>query len=324
MIEKMDGKKLISLLNDLLYIRLVEERIAELYPEQEIRCPVHLSIGQEAIAVGVCKNLKKDDLVFSNHRCHAHYLAKGGSLKKFFAEMYGKSTGCSKGKGGSMHIIDLTVNFMGSVPVVAATIPIAVGAAFTLSKKESKNISVVFMGDAAIEEGVFHESINFAKLKNLPVLFVCENNLYSVYTPIHLRQPKRKIVDVVKAQGLECYSVDGNDVSAVHDVSKKAIDRIRKGKGPAFIEACTYRWREHCGVNYDDHLGYRCKDEILKWKSKDPIKRLKENMMSKHMITQREIKEIEEKIKKDIDEAVKFAKSSPFPDKSDLHKHIYD
>ena len=320
----MDNKTLISLFESMLYIRLVEEKIAEIYPEQEMRCPVHLSIGQEATAAGVCENLTSKDMIFSNHRSHGHYLAKGGDLKKFFAELYGKATGCSKGRGGSMHLVDLSVGFLGSTPIVASTIPISVGAAFSLSmKKDNSSIVVVFLGEAAVEEGVFHESINFAKLKNLPILFFCENNFYSVYTPLHLRQPNRKIIDIVRANGINSYEVDGNDVIAVYEKSKDAIDTIRKGKGPAFIEASTYRWREHCGPNYDDHLNYRPKGEFLEWKEKDPIKRAKDNLISENLITERYIMEIEKKIKKKIDEAVKFAKSSKFPDKKELDKYIY-
>ena len=320
----MDKKSYFSLLKNLLYIRLIEEKICELYPDQEMRCPVHLSIGQEAIAVGVCKNLGLKDLVFSNHRSHAHYLAKGGDLKKFFAELYGKITGCSKGRGGSMHLVDLSVNFMGSTSIVGGTIPVSVGAALALSMKNMQAVVVIFIGDAAIEEGIFHESLNFAKLKNLPVLFICENNLYSVYTPLHFRQPKRRILDIAKAHGLDCFDVDGNDILAVCDVSKKAIERIRKGNGPGFIESFTYRWMEHCGVNYDNNLSYRSEDEFLKWKSKDPIKRLKERMISENLITYDKIKEIEDKIKKDIKEAVEFAQSSPFPDRTELEKNVYD
>ena len=321
----MDKKSLISLFESMLYIRLVEEKVCELYAEQEMRCPVHVSIGQEAAAAGVCQNLNSSDKALSTHRCHGHYLAKGGDLKKFFAELYGKATGCAGGRGGSMHLIDLSAGFIGATPIVASSIPVAAGVAFSLYMQgnKDKNIVVAFFGEAATEEGVFHESINFAKLKNLPILFFCENNLYSVYTPLHLRQPKRKITDIVKANGLDCYEVDGNDAEAVYSVSKEAIEGIRKGKGPVFIEASTYRWREHCGPSYDDHLNYRPKGELEEWKKKDPIKKLRGRLISEKLITEREIAETESRIKKQIEDAVKFAKSSSFPDKDKLYNHLY-
>src|SRR3989338_9607744 len=189
----MSSKILLSLYRKLLLIRQTEEKIAEKYQEREMRCPVHLSIGQEAVAVGVCDNLKKEDIVYSNHRCHAHYLAKGGNLNRMIAEIYGKETGCAKGRGGSMHLIDLAAGFGGATPIVGNSVPIAVGAAFSNKLKGDKNIAVVFLGDGSTEEGVFHESLNFAILKKLPVLFVCENNLFSVYTNLSERQPKRQI-----------------------------------------------------------------------------------------------------------------------------------
>lgn len=319
----MNKEVLLLLFENLLYVRLVEERICDLYSEQEMRCPVHISIGQEATAVGVCVALRKDDLMFSNHRSHGHYLAKGGDLKKFVAELYGKATGCSKGKGGSMHLVDLSVNFIGSTSIVGGVIPLAVGAAFTQSIKNSDKVVVVFLGDAASEEGVFYESINFAKLKNLPVLFFCENNLYSVYTPLLERQYSRKIIDVVKAQGLTSYEVDGNDAVAVYDTVKEAVEKIRNGGGPAFIESPTYRWREHCGPNYDNNIGYRTEEEFLQWKERDPVKILKEKLIRENLIDLGELLEIENKVKSKMIEALNFAKLSPFPNREELDKYTY-
>lgn len=319
----MEKEKLISFLKELLYVRLVEEKVAELYPEQEIRCPVHLSIGQEATAVGVAQALQRGDFMFSNHRSHAHYLAKGGDLKKFFAELYGKVTGCSRGRGGSMHLIDTSVGFMGATPIVSSSIPVAVGAAFTQSFLSHPNATVIFLGDAAVEEGVFHESANFAKLKNLPVLFFCEHNLYSVYTHISARQPQRKIIDLARAHGLDCYEADGNDIVDVYRTVLTALEKIKKGKGPAFIEASTYRWREHCGSNFDNHIGYRTEEEFLTWKEKCPIKRLQEKLLSEKIIHEADLQVIIAEIKTRIDEAVTFAKSSPFPEKEELDKLVY-
>ena len=319
----MDQAHLTSILEKLWYIRLVEEKICELYPEQEIRCPVHICIGQEAAAVGVCTNLNREDVVFSNHRSHGHYLAKGGNLKKFFAELYGKAEGCSHGRGGSMHLIDRAVNFMGSTPIVAGTIPVATGAALALKMQNSDSIAVVFFGDAATEEGVFYESINFAKLKKLPILFVRENNLYAVHTSLHTRQ-SADICNIVNAYGISCYKTDGNNAVLVYETSQKAIDTIRKGNGPVFIEILTYRWKEHCGSNEDTALGYRSEQELAEWKQKDPIIRLQQLMFDEKVITPLEINAIKETIDSKIKKAVSFAKQSPSPDKNQLNEHIYE
>jgi len=318
-----ESENLYSLFKNLLYVRLVEEKIVELYPEQEMRCPVHLSIGQEAIGVGVSQALTKNDLIFSNHRAHGHYLAKGGDLKKFFAEIYGKITGCSKGRGGSMHLVDLNVGFVGSTPLVGNIIPVALGAAFTSSFNNQGKIIVVFLGDAASEEGVLHESLNFAKLKNLPIIFFCENNLYSVYTSLNKRQPDRKIIDIAKAHGLTSFEVDGNDALAVYKRTKEAIESIKFGNGPVFIESPTYRWREHCGPNYDNNIGYRTEEEFLKWKERCPLEKLQLNLIQLGILTEQEILSLREKISFKINEAVIFAKMSPYPSKEDLIKYIY-
>ncbi|MBU4501389.1 MAG: thiamine pyrophosphate-dependent dehydrogenase E1 component subunit alpha [Nanoarchaeota archaeon] len=319
----MNNKILYSLLYKMLRIRMVEEKIAELYPEQEMRCPTHLSIGEEATAVGVCENLKKEDIVMSNHRSHAHYLAKGGELKGLIAELYGKATGCSKGRGGSMHLIDKSVSFLGATPILGGTIPIAVGAAFGSVMQNRDNIAVAFFGDAAVEEGIFHESLNFASLKNLPVLFICENNLYSVQTPLSARQPKRDIYLLGKAHAIESYQENGNDIIKVYEATKKAVKKIKAGKGPVFLEFLTYRWREHCGPNYDFDIGYRTKAEVLKWKKRCPIAALKKQMLKDKIISNTQIERMVEEICDEIDEAVHFAKTSPFPNKSDLYQHIY-
>ncbi len=319
----MDEKTLVDLFRDLLYIRMVEERVCDLYSEQEMRCPVHISIGQEATAVGLSKALNKEDLVFSNHRCHGHYLAKGGNLKKFFSELYGKATGCSGGRGGSMHLIDTDVGFSASTPIVSGTIPIAVGSALAFSIKNENKIAVSFFGEAAIEEGSFHESINFAKLMNLPIIFFCENNLYSVYTPLEERQPKKRISNIARANGLITYEIDGNDVVQVYKVCKEAVEKIRNDEGPIFIEASTYRWREHCGPNYDNHLGYRSIEEFFYWKDKDPLKKMKDCLLKSGTITENEIRKMEQEINILISEAVEFAKESPYPNKDELNKFVY-
>lgn len=320
----MNEKLNISLLYEMLRIRLVEEKIAELYPEQEMRCPIHLCIGEEAIAAGVCANLKNKDIVMSNHRSHGHYLAKGGNLKAFIAELYGKSTGCSKGRGGSMHLIDLSVNFLGSTAIVGGTIPVAVGTAFgsKLQGKDDK-VTVVFFGDGTVEEGVVHESLNFASLKNLPILFICQNDQYSVYTHISDRQPPRQIYLLAKAHGMKAYQADGNDVIEVYEVIKKAIGSIKKGEGPVFIEFLTYRWLEHCGPNYDNDLGYRTETEFNDWVARCPLESFTSKMLKDGVITNNQIELMKEKIREEINEAVLFAKSSPFPDKTTLFENVY-
>jgi TPP-dependent pyruvate/acetoin dehydrogenase alpha subunit len=307
-----------------LRIRLIEEKIADLYSEQEMRCPVHLSIGQEAIAVGVCSALSVQDYVLSNHRSHAHYLAKGGDLKAMLAEIYGKATGCSNGKGGSMHLVDLSVGFLGSAPIVGSTIPIAVGAAFGGVMKGQSQVVVSFFGDGATEEGVFYESLNFALLKKLPVIFVCENNYYSVYSPLSVRQPEsRNIVDIVKGVGIKSFEGDGNDALQVYEITERAVNEIRDGNGPVFLKFDTYRWREHCGPNYDNDLGYRTESEFQEWKKRDPVKLLAERLLQDKAILQQDLDSIKEIIINEIEEAVVFAKQSPFPEESMLLEDIY-
>ena len=300
------------LYESMLRIRLVEESIAERYSEEKMRCPTHLSIGQEAISVGVCSNLSIEDKVLSTHRAHAHYLAKGGCLKSMLAEIYGKVTGCSKGMGGSMHLIDKSVGFMGSTAIVGNTIPVAVGLGLALKLKKEKLISCVFFGDAAIEEGVFFESINFAIIHNLPVLFICENNLYSVYSGLDVRQPKgRKIFEMVKALGIETDHGDGNKVEEVYKKTSFAKKKILEGKGPQFIEFETYRHREHCGPNYDNTLGYREEKEFLAWKNRDPLRSFFENETDLDS-------EIMSRISKEIEQAHEFADKSDYPSEKDF------
>ena len=264
----------------MLRIRLVEERIAERYPQQEMRCPVHLCIGQEAVAAGVCAALTREDYVMSGHRSHGHYLAKGGSLKAMMAELYGKATGCSRGKGGSMHLVDLEVGFLGATPIVGATIPIAVGTAFASLMRGESRVSVVFFGDAAPETGAFHESLNFAALKRLPVVFVCENNLYSTASPLSVRQPDGlELVERGRGHGVASEQGDGNDAVEVYERARRAVERARRGEGPTFLEFKTYRWREHCGPYYDNDLGYRSESEFQEWQGRCPLTRLKERLL---------------------------------------------
>ena len=297
-----------KLFESMLRIRLVEESIANKYSEQKMRCPTHLSIGQEAIAVGVCANLTSQDQVLSTHRAHAHYLAKGGCLNSMMAEIYGKTSGCSKGMGGSMHLIDTSVGFMGSTAIVANTIPVAVGLALEKKLTRKKSIACVFFGDGATEEGAFYESVNFAIIHSLPILFICENNLYSVYSGLEVRQPvDRKIYKMVRAMGISAQHGNGNDVEEVARKVKHAKTMILKSGGPQFLEFDTYRWREHCGPNFDNNIGYREESEFLKWKKKDPLK----NFYSEN--SQKYIDRKIDTISQEIDDAHQFADDSKFP-----------
>lgn len=305
----------IELLRGMKRIRLVEEGIAERYPQGKMRCPMHLSIGQEAAAIGVGLALQHSDLAVSSHRAHAHYLSKGGNLKAMLAEIYGKTTGCSSGRGGSMHLVDNKVGFRGSTAIVGNSMPIGVGLALSLQLEKSSAVSAVFCGDGSLEEGVFYESANFAAVRNLPVLFVCENNLYSVYSNLRVRQPKgRKIYKMVEAIGVPALLVDGNDPQAVYEAASDAIAHIRDGRGPFFLELTTYRWREHCGPNYDNDIGYRTEQEFQEWKQKDPIALFEEKLLTESMIDKVVIKHMDDEIKAEIWAAFDFAESSQFPD----------
>ena len=315
--------ELISIYGQLLRIRKIEEAIAEKYSEWKMRCPVHLSIGQEAIPVGISMYLSKEDHVYSNHRSHGHYFAKGGNLKKMIAELYGKETGCCGGRGGSMHLIDLDIGFMGSTPIVGGTVPLAVGDAWSATLKGEKRVSVIYFGDGCFEEGVLHESMNFATLHKLPVIFVCENNGYSVYTQLKERQASRKIIDIAKAHGLQTHTAEGNDVLDIMEVAYNSIARARDGDGPQFFEFQTYRWLEHCGPDDDDHLNYRPPGELSTWRDKCPIEKLKQHIVKNNTDYEKQFQLIEEDINAEINEAFEFAENSSIPLIDQLDRYIY-
>ena len=313
---------------DLLYrmkrIRHVEEEIAGRYTQWKMRCPTHLSIGQEAIAAAVGKALRREDFAVSGHRAHAHYLGKGGNLPAMIAEIYGKATGCSRGRGGSMHLIDLAVSFEGSTAIVANSIPVGVGLALAAQLRKTGQISCIFFGDGAVEEGVFYEAANFAAVKNLPVLFLCENNLYSVYTHLHTRQPAgRKIYEMARGLGLESRDGDGNDVEAVYRITSNAADRLRHGSAPQFLEFYTYRHREHCGPNFDDDLGYRDDEEIGHWKSRDPVTRYEDRLLTEGVLSASARDDMQARIVREVDASFAFAEASPFPADGESYKNVY-
>lgn len=307
-----------------LRIRNIEVEISKKYSEQKMKCPVHLSIGQEAIPVGICKNLNKEDRVFTAHRSHAHYLAKGGNLKRMLAELYGKESGCAKGKGGSMHLIDLKAGLFGAVPIVGSTIPIGVGAAWSNKLNKEKSIIVIFFGDGATEEGVFQESLDFASLHNLPVLFVCEHNNYSVYSNIKKRQSKkRNILNIAQAIGIQGLHLDGNDSINLYKKSKVVINRMRKKNKPFIFLCDTFRHLEHCGPNYDDNLNYRNKKYIDYWVNKCPLKKIENYLLKNKFLSNNTIKNFKKKINSEIKEAFLFAENSKFPERKNLYKDVY-
>ncbi|MDC0498842.1 thiamine pyrophosphate-dependent dehydrogenase E1 component subunit alpha [Alphaproteobacteria bacterium] len=313
-----------QLLYQMMRIRKVEQEIANKYIDQNMRCPVHLSVGQEAVAVGICSNLNTSDHLLSAHRSHYHYLAKGGNLTSMIGELHGKKSGCAQGKGGSMHLIDLKAGVIAAVPIVGSTIPIGVGVAWGNKLKKQNKVVTIFFGDGATEEGVFYESINFAALHNLPVLFICENNFYSVYSSLSSRQAKnRNILKTVEGMGVKSYSIDGNKVDKIHQKSKNIISQIRKNNKPVFIELKTYRFLEHCGPFNDDNLNYRSTKEIKLWKSKCPIEYFKNKMIDNSRVNAKEMIDWENKIEKEI--ALSFTKTlkNNFPSKKDLMKDIY-
>ena len=319
----MNSKDCFKLYSEMLFIRHVEEMIVKKYHEQKMRCPVHLSIGQEAAAVGVCHALLKKDRIFSNHRSHGHYLAKKGDLKKMLAEIYGKYAGCCGGRGGSMHLFDKSQNITASVPLVSSSIALAVGSALSSKIDNSKEVTVSFLGDGSVEEGIFHESLNFASINKLPIIFVCENNLYSVYTPINERQPVRPFNKLGEAHAVKSYICDGNDVLKIYEITKKLVKNSRLNKGPFFLTLNTYRHREHCGPNYDNTIGYRTEKEFKLWKKKDPIINLKKKLINNYHFNEKQFDQLSIKLNKSINKAFNFAEKSKLPTPDLIKKYIY-
>jgi pyruvate dehydrogenase E1 component alpha subunit len=309
-----DALRARSFFHQILRIRRFEEELIKYCASGDIKMPVHLSIGQEGVAVGVASALRPCDKIVSNHRCHGHYLAKGGDMKKAMAELFGKTTGCCCGKGGSMHLFDEKAGVVCSVPVVGASIAIGVGISLSTSIKGGEKVTVAFFGDGAVEEGIFWESLNFASVFKLPIVFVCENNFYATHSPLLKRQPSEQIAPRVAPHGIEVYRIDGNDVAAVHEIAAEAIQYARAGR-PAFIEALTYRYKEHWGGNDDWDLGYRSREEVEHWKEKDPLLRVKSQLMQ---ISMNDIELLEGHVKAEIEEAINFAINSPEPSREHL------
>lgn len=305
-------------------IRMTEEAIADNYNNEirEMHTPIHLCDGQEAIAAGVCLQLAKEDMIFSNHRCHGHYLAKGGNLNKMIAELHNKETGCCKGRGGSMHLIDKENGVALTSAIVAGNISIGTGYAMAEQMKRSNHIAVIFFGDGASEEGCTYESICFAQLKKLPILFVCENNLYAVATPMSQREPTPDISSKFKTI-LPTKKIDGNDVTMVWEASKEAIDNARSGRGPTLLECMTYRFRAHHNVSDGIEGRFRTARELENWKMQDPIEKLKTELLLHKITNEKFLYEVEENIKQEIDAAFEYARNSMCPDANTLFEGLW-
>jgi pyruvate dehydrogenase E1 component alpha subunit len=306
-----------------ILIRRVEERIATEYQNQQMRCPVHLSIGQEFTSAIFSAAYKPGDTALSTHRAHAHYLAMGGNLDRMIAEIYGKVTGCSRGRGGSMHLVDLDVGFLGSSAIVGNSIPVGVGVGMSHKLNRNGSVCFVFLGDGAIEEGVFYESANFAALHKIPIVFICENNFYSVYTNLQSRQPlNRTLTDLVSAIGILSKKITSkNPNKALHEM-EELVAYARSGSGPVFIEIETYRYVEHCGPNPDDDLNYRPAKEIISWRKNDFVDSIHEFARTNNLGTDA-LAKIENSILLRIDKAFAAAKNDPFPTLSDTLIDIY-
>jgi pyruvate dehydrogenase E1 component alpha subunit len=320
---KIPNKKLIKLYENMLKIRLVEEKLIELHPEQLMKSPHHYYNGQEAVAVGVCEALEKEDHVFSNHRSHGHYIAKGGNLDRFMAEMYCKIDGCSKGKGGSMHLIDTSVGHMGSSAIVSGSIALAVGSALGFKMKNKKNVAVTFFGDGAADEGVLYESLNFAALKKLPVIFVCENNFFASFSKVSARQAVEDVAGRANIFGVPAKRIDGNDILEVYKTAQEAVKRAKTGLGSTLIEATTYRFKGHCGVDNDIDPKLRTEEELCEWVEKCPIINFKEFLESNEILTEKKDKEIKNKLNAEIQKAVEFGRASPLPAKDELLTDVF-
>lgn len=309
---------------DMVTIRRTEEKIAELYEAQETRTPVHLGIGQEAVAVGVSAHLNSGDRIYSGHRGHSHYLAMHAPLRGIIAEVLGRASGASGGMGGSMHLYAPEAGFQGSVPIVGATIPIAVGAGIACKMDGKGQVAVCYFGDGACEEGVLHESLNLARVMDLPVLFVCENNLYSSHLDIHLRQPSNSVARYAEAHEVDRRIVDGNDVTVVAQAASDLISSARAGNGPGFLEAVTFRWRGHVGPNTDIDVGVRrSPEELAAWKRRDPVRRLVDALARDRGIDGLQFEKIDSEIDAAIKDAVDFARNSDFPESRVLMDYVY-
>jgi TPP-dependent pyruvate/acetoin dehydrogenase alpha subunit len=320
-----DGARgwLADALYDMMLIRCAEEKIADMVVAGTIRCPCHLAIGQEAAAVGTVRALRRGDRVFGAHRSHAHFIALGGDLHGLMAEVLGRDTGVSRGMGGSMHLIDIERGLYGTVPIVGATIPIAVGAGLAAKMDGRGDVAVSFFGDGATEEGGFHESMNLAAVLRAPVLFVCENNLFSSHLHIDLRQPRGSTARYAEAHAVPWTRVDGNDVVAVSEAARAAVAAMREGGGPHYLELVTYRWRGHVGPREDEDVGVQRKDDLTLWKRRDPVRRLADALVAAGEIGPDALPSLHDRARSEVETAWGRAMNDPFPPAEALLERVY-
>lgn len=318
--QNLTKDELVEFYGKMLEIRFFEEKVFELYAQNLVPGTIHLYAGEEAVAVGVCSNLRQDDYITSTHRGHGHCIAKGADLKRTMAEILGKKTGYCKGKGGSMHIADFTIGMLGATAVVGAGLPIAVGAGLSVKLRKTDQVVACFFGEGASNQGTFHESINMASVWALPVIFVCENNLYAMGTRQSRVMNIQNIADRAIGYGILGIVADGNDVLAVYEATQKAVERARKGEGPTLLECKTYRQKGHSRV---DPARYRPKEEVEEWLARDPIERLKTKLWKSGVLTDSEIQQIEKEALDKVEEAVKFAVESPYPTPEEALEDIY-
>ena len=312
----------VDLYRTMVLIRRTEEAIADLVETREVATPCHLCIGQEAIPTGVCSLLNRDDYVWGGHRSHGHYLAKGASLDGMVAEIFGKVTGCSNGRGGSMHLFAPDYGILGTVPLVAATIPLSVGTALASRLRKDGRVSVCFFGDGATEEGHFHESVNLAAVYRLPVLFVCENNFYASHMALAERRAADNISLSGAAHGIPGVSIDGNDVLVVRQAAAEAIARARAGEGPTLLECRTYRWRGHVGPSWDMDVGVKRKDELKDWLPRDPVKRLHEHLIAAG-VDPGSLDAIEDEVRHAVAAAVAQGRAAAYPPAADVARYVF-
>ena len=320
----MEKPLLMEMLLRMMRIRHFEERVIQMVDRGEIVGAAHSYIGQEAVAVGACLALRDDDWMTGNHRSHGHPIAKGGDVKMAMAELLGKRTGYCKGKGGSMHLADFSIGILGESGILGSAIPTAVGAALGSKLQGNDRVAVSFFGDGASNEGAFHESINLAAIWKLPVIFLCENNQYAVTSSFKDMVASENISDRAASYSIPGVLVDGQDVLAIHEAVSQAVQRARSGQGPSLIEGRTYRYHDHSlGLGRIVRASYRSDEEVEEWKQRDPVDIHKALLLSQDIATQAEIDQMEEEVKKQIDEAVEFARESPYPDPSELFDDMF-
>ncbi len=323
-IDNFSREELLEMLSKMILIRNAEYKIGEGRKSGLVGGPVHLGIGQEAIPVGISKYLTNKDKIFGGHRSHAHLISLGIDLRSFFAEILAKSSGISKGMGGSMHLFAESVGFYGSVPIVAGTVPLAVGSALASKLKKEKNVSIAYLGDGAIEEGIVHESLNFARINNCPVIFIVENNLFSSHLNINLRQPKELTYRFANSNDIEAKVIDGNNLSSICKISAEYIERCRNGEGPFFIEAITYRWLGHVDWREDIDVGVRrSKEDLIFWKKRDPILRLKKSLINKFNLETNEFINLEKNIQKELENSWNNALKDSSPEWNESKKYVF-